>query len=97
MARVETCGPVPLSAGEIERACAIVRDAAEVPDGVRFVWAAVAEGTKGAEPDARLAEVLAYHRLTATSHRVDVDLNAGAVVAHTVRDDVQPSLIYEEY
>ena len=50
MALVETWGPVPLNAQEIERACAIVRESADVPDGVRFVWAAVAEGTKGAEP-----------------------------------------------
>ncbi len=97
MARVETWGPVPLSADEIERACAIVQESPEVPDGVRFVWAAVAEGTKGAESDVRLAEVLCYHRPTGSSHRVDVDLDAGAVVAHDIRDDVQPSLIYEEY
>ena len=97
MARVETWGPVPLSADEIERACAIVQASPDVPDGVRFVWAAVAEGTKGAESDVRLAEVLCYHRPTGSSHRVDVDLDAGAVVAHDIRDDVQPSLIYEEY
>ncbi len=88
---------MPLSADEIERACAIVQASPEVPDGVRFVWAAVAEGTKGAESDARLAELLAYDRATGSSHRIDVDLDAEAVVAHVVRDDVQPSLIYEEY
>ena len=88
---------MPLSADEIERACAIVQASPDVPDGVRFVWAAVAEGTKGAESDVRLAEVLCYHRPTGSSHRVDVDLDAGAVVAHDIRDDVQPSLIYEEY
>jgi primary-amine oxidase len=97
MARVETRGPVPLSAEEIERACAIVRGSGAVPAGVRFVWAAVAEGTKGAESDTRLAEVLAYDRPTTASHRIDVDLDAGTVVRHEVRDDVQPSIIYEEY
>ena len=55
---------MPLSAEEIERACAIVQESPEVPDGVRFVWAAVAEGAKGAESDVRLAEVLAYDRPT---------------------------------
>ena len=41
--------------------------------------------------------MLAYDRPTGSSHRIDVDLDAEAVVAHAVRDDVKPSLIYEEY
>ena len=90
-------GAGPPNAQEIERTCAIVRESSEVPDGARIVWAAVAEGAKGAEPAGRCAEVLAYDRPTGSSHRVDVDLDAGEVVGHAVRDDVQPSLIYEEY
>ncbi len=97
MARVETWGPVPLSADEIERACEIVRDADGIPDGVRFVWAAVAEDAKGAATGGRPAEVLAYDRPTATTHRLVVDLDGGGVVSHVARGDVQPSIIYEEY
>ena len=97
MAQVETWGPVPLSAAEIERACAIVKESGAVPAGIRFVWAAVAEGAKGEEVDGRRAEVLAYDRPTGTSHRLDVDLDSAEIVRHVTRDDVQPSIIYEEY
>src|SRR3954454_24809387 len=97
MATVSTWGPVPLSAAEIERATTIVKESGAVPGGVRFVWAAVAEAAKGAEHDGRRAEVLAYDRPTGTSHRLDVDLDTAEIVRHTSRDDVQPSIIYEEY
>ena len=98
MARVETWGPVPLSA---RRDRAGVRDRARVAGGARRRAVRLGRGRRGrrraTRRTGRLAEVLAYDRPTGTSHRVDVDLDAGAVVAHVVRDDVQPSLIYEEY
>jgi primary-amine oxidase len=97
MATVTTWAPVPLSAAEIERACAIVKESDAVPDGVRFVWAAVAEGAKDEQANGRRAEVLAYDRPTGTAHRLDVDLDRAEIVRHVTRDDVQPSIIYEEY
>ena len=72
MARVETWGPVPLSADEIERACAIVQASRMPPDGVRFVWAAVAEGAKGEEvrrPARGGARLRPAHRHVAPARR----------------------------
>ena len=93
----------PLTAGEIGRAVALLRERG-VDGGWRYASITLREPAKAdllayrsGDPLTRVAEVVCWNRADGLAHRAIVDLGAGAVDAFDPVPGVQPNFTVDEY
>ncbi|HET6952857.1 MAG TPA: hypothetical protein VFI47_20915, partial [Acidimicrobiales bacterium] len=93
----------PLTAAEVEAACAIVTASDAVAPGARFVYTALAEPPKAdvlgwdGTPLPRLVTCVTYDRPRRLTQWVTVSLTTGSVVDVTDRPGAHPPIMLEEW
>src|SRR5689334_17812357 len=105
--RTDTTNPLePLGPDEIRRTAAVLREQKSIGPRVRFVTIALHEPPKqevleyernGGSPPERAAFAVLYDRDSQTTIEAVVSLDAGVVSSWSTRDDVQPSIMLEEF
>jgi primary-amine oxidase len=105
--RTQTTNPLePLGPDEIRRTAAVIREQKGIGPRVRFVTIALHEPAKqevleydrnGGSPPERAAFAVLYDRDSQTTIEAVVSLDPGVVTSWSTRDDVQPSIMLEEF